>query len=554
MDYTTPYAGQSRYTGTIADLMGRRGDIQAQGVMAAAAANAQGVAGATGVLTDALNQYAQYKMNEPARKLQGLQLQQAEMTVQRAQRDQQGQRALGSLMAGDQLAADAVGPRQESVVGADGQFDLGKIATALNSGGYGDQTASLMKGAESINTSLQAHRAAQLAAGQAQTVFMGDLANGIAGLTKAGTPIDQAFDFAVQGAVRSNALDPKQVAQVRTQLLALTPEQQQAALTNLMDAGARYAPQETLADGANRVDRYGRTTATNAKSVTYGQPQMLTAPDGAAHLLSQGSDGQLYENGRPYTGPSVTGLAARPMTTPKTLEQLQSDAYAKGDMAEVARLRGQLALNAGSTRAPNTDTVVLRNVTTNQQQLVPKSQANALLSQGWVVNDPVQVRTDATQATQNQGKVDRANSALATLDRLIGFGPPDKTGKPTVLRQHEGLASVFGTVDSRLPTVRQSTADAEALINQVISMATLPEMQQLRGMGSASDNDMRIIQNGATTLQSKNISEAAAIDVLYKIYSAMERLKATAAQSGRTVPGLGGSPASPTPSPGNPFR
>ena len=553
MPYTIPFAPQNRLAGSIADLMGRRGDIEAQGAINAGNATAQAVSGIGQALSGALQQYAQYKQQEPQRKIQAMQLQQAERGVQ-------GQRALAGMLQGDQLAPDATGPRQESYVGSDGTFDIPKLTSALSSGGYGDLAPSLLQGAQTINTSLQAHRDAQTKFAQMQAVLLGDLAAGVLRLTEAGTPMDRAIDFAVQGAVQSKALDGQQVAAVKAQLVAMSPEQQKAALGQLMDAGARLAGGgETLADGATRYDRYGRQTATNEKPMTFGQPQAVTVQDGSTHLISQGSNGQFYENGKVYAGPPVTGLAARPTTTPKTLDQLQAEAYAKGDMAEVARLRGQLAMNAGASRAPNTDTLVLRNPTTGQQQLVPKTGANTLLSQGWVVNDPVQMRADVTDARLNDTNLRRADAALATIGQLVTFDEPDVAGNRPVSKQHPGLSGVFGTVQGRMPTFSQTTADAEVLVNQVVSMATLPEMQSLRGLGPASDRDVAIVQNGATTLQNRQMSDAAALRELAKIYDAMLRLKKDAEQARRAVPGLTGAPGTGNPGTGapgtgNPFR
>ena len=189
---------------------------------------------------------------------------------------------------------------------------------------------------------------------------------------------------------------------------------------------------------------------------------------------------------------------------------------------------------------PPTDTLTLRNPRTGEQRVVPKADANAFLGQGWVVYDPVEVRNDQTAAQLNATKLGRANSALATIDKLVTFGPPDAQGNRKPLKTHPGLPSVFGVVQGRMPTVRQSTADAEALINQVVSMATLPEMELLRGLGPASDRDMAIVQNGATTLQNRTLSDKAAITELGRIYGAMQRLKAQAEAKGVAVPGLTG--------------
>ena len=183
--------------------------------------------------------------------------------------------------------------------------------------------------------------------------------------------------------------------------------------------------------------------------------------------------------------------------------------------------------------------------------------ANTYLSQGWSKLDAVDARQDETREQQNVANVRRATNALEALDQLVTFGPSPDGTSVVEMKRHPNFNSVFGVMDSVVPTVRPGTADAEVLVNRLVSLVTQPEMQTLRGLGPASDRDVAIIQAGATTLQNRKLSEAAAINELKRLYISLSRLKQDAEAAGKTVPGLTAPGAAPTQAPSvgqNPFR
>jgi hypothetical protein len=80
------------------------------------------------------------------------------------------------------------------------------------------------------------------------------------------------------------------------------------------------------------------------------------------------------------------------------------------------------------------------------------------------------------------------------------------------LRQHQGLGGAFGVMDSRLPTFRQTTADAEVLRDALTSLLTLENTGKLKGV--LSNADMKILQQASTTLAGKMSDSAARAELL----------------------------------------
>jgi hypothetical protein len=89
------------------------------------------------------------------------------------------------------------------------------------------------------------------------------------------------------------------------------------------------------------------------------------------------------------------------------------------------------------------------------------------------------------------------------------------------LREHPGLPGVFGTISSRLPTFRQSTADAEVLLESLQGLLTLDNMGKMKGV--LSDSDMKILRQASTTLSAK-MSEAAAKTELLRLETVLNKV------------------------------
>jgi hypothetical protein len=195
-------------------------------------------------------------MTDPRRKIDEAQLKDI-------QARQAGGKMVDSLMAGDQLPAGDVGPRQESYLDANGLWDIPKLSAAIGKGGLGHLAPDLLKPAEALNDSLLKHQELQQHADNAKMVVMGHMAHGVMTLMDAGVPFEHAMDLAVQPGIATKQFSAQEYQQIKAQLLAMPPEQQKAALTSLMDKAAQLAPTKVLGDNAKEVDIFGRTVASN---------------------------------------------------------------------------------------------------------------------------------------------------------------------------------------------------------------------------------------------------------------------------------------------------
>lgn len=208
------------------------------------------------------------------------QIQQAKLTDQKlafgqAQLDdiqgrQAGEKALDSMMSGGQpLREGEEGPQAPSYLTPDGLWDIQKLNGALSQSGFAHAAPGLLKGAEGINDSIAKHQELEQKAAQQHAVLLGDMADTTLKLVKASDgkmSIPDAMDLVVQPALATKRFSPQEYSQVREKLASLPPEQQAAALTSMMDAVSNVGG-ETLADGAQRRDRFGRLQAENPKDV-----------------------------------------------------------------------------------------------------------------------------------------------------------------------------------------------------------------------------------------------------------------------------------------------
>ena len=90
------------------------------------------------------------------------------------------------------------------------------------------------------------------------------------------------------------------------------------------------------------------------------------------------------------------------------------------------------------------------------------------------------------------------------------------------LLTHRGFDGAFGLNNSRFPTLKQDTADAEALRDRVSSLLQLANMGKMKGV--LSDNDMKVIKAASTTL-SNRLSGKAARAELARVIQIMERIE-----------------------------
>ena len=198
---------------------------------------------------------------------------------------------------------------------------------------------------------------------------------------------------------------------------------------------------------------------------------------------------------------------------------------------------------------------VLKGLTPRQQQVV---QLGGKLSMDDLKTaDDRKAEEDA--AVSRAGRIANAQAAAAARYREPkGPKVPNATLTPSgnadtaaevvrvakALREHKGMKSAFGSVDSMVPTIRQDTADAEALRNSLMSMLTMENMGKMKGV--LSDRDMEVLRQASTSLNPK-MGDAAAAAELDRIIQSAGRAGATApvpshdgAAERRPIPGVPG--------------
>jgi len=263
-----PYA--DRFSGSIAQLLARRGDIGAQREMAIGNARAGGALASGNAWANAITGVGQSLAALPGQmqqqKRQALTDQLMAGRVADEQRMRAGESQVDTMMQqGQPLPNGAQGPVQESYLDADGLFDIPKMTAALGKSGFGSKAPDLLKGAEAINESILRHQDLEQKQAQAQAVVIGDMAAGVVKLRAIGMPTDAAMDFVAQPVLATKRIKPEEYAQVKAKILSLPPDQQDAALTSFMDQAAQISPTEANAEGTTRTDRYGRTKTTGGK-------------------------------------------------------------------------------------------------------------------------------------------------------------------------------------------------------------------------------------------------------------------------------------------------
>lgn len=278
-----PY--EDRFSGSIASLLARRGDIGAQAAMTIGNARANAAAASGQAWAGALNNIGQTFAALPGQiegqKRIALQDELLRGRVADEQKMRAGEGAVDTMMRGDQLPAGAVGPRQDNFLGADGLYDIPKMTAALGKSGIGSKAPELLKGAEAINDSILKHQDLAAKTAQAHAVALGDAAAGAMKLIDGfGMPVIGAMDFISQPLIASKTITQQEYAQLRQQVESLPPEQQKAVLTSLMDRAAQLSPTKTVAEGAIETDRYRRTVATGGAKPPTAASLALTAAGG----------------------------------------------------------------------------------------------------------------------------------------------------------------------------------------------------------------------------------------------------------------------------------
>lgn len=99
--------------------------------------------------------------------------------------------------------------------------------------------------------------------------------------------------------------------------------------------------------------------------------------------------------------------------------------------------------------------------------------------------------------TKIRDKVSQAETGAASIDNMLNTIERVKTSR--------GLDAALGSISSRLPTVMQDTADAEALVETLGSQAFLAQIPNIKGMGALSNAEGEKL---TTALQSLSLKQS----------------------------------------------
>lgn len=301
-------------------------------------------------------QQEQARVEAPIRaqeaQMRGLQIQNAQAQQKELQDRQLGNQVLDEALKPVTPQGPAEGggnlPTEHPYLGADGLYDTAKLQRAFAAQGVGHLAPEILKNVDALNESVTKHQAAVQKASESKTVLLGDLADTAAKMHKQGTPLDQALDFAAQSALTTGAINPAEYQKSRAQILAMPPEQQDAALTLLMDSAAKVGGGKTLAKDAVEYDRYGRTVATNVV------PEKITTADLEAKAMAAYG----RQNANTATPDDLNTISAWEKTHPhppapvRSLDEQLLEAITKGDKAGADRITQTLRTAAQAKQDP----------------------------------------------------------------------------------------------------------------------------------------------------------------------------------------------------------
>jgi hypothetical protein len=330
-NYMTPYAGATPYVAQIAEAIGRRGDIAAQGALARGNAVAQALQGVGQAATQGLQTWQRERELAPQRRLQALQLGQTERQV-----------------ASQSALADVLKTVPRVTQGGASLYDTQKISEALAQRGFGDAAPEVLQHLEAVNDGLMKSRAAK-------QLLYGRMIQGVRGANPGGDPPADLVDHALEVLGENGEVSPDDLQKYRAFIAAAPGNASQlmrAIETQLLGPQKleRLGAGDALVDPVTQMPVVSRD-----EKPTFGQPQAVVDAQGQSHYITQGVvNGKpvLFENGQPYAGPPIAGQAARPTTSRPTMDTMLAEAYARGDMREVQRIQGVMAMTKAGERAP----------------------------------------------------------------------------------------------------------------------------------------------------------------------------------------------------------
>jgi len=440
---------------TIAEILLARGAQEADARRRQGEITGQMWSNLANIATNAGQQIAQQQANAPRLALE-------RMAVQDAQQRQQGQQAIDQAL----KPYIPVGPQPEGAGPAQpqhpylndqtGLYETSKLSDMLAANGLAHLAPDLLKPVENINDSITKHQQLQQKLNDATTVMYGDMAHGVQTLRqKMNLPIDQALDMATMSARATGRINPAQYQQIKTQLSALPPEQQDAALNQYMDAAAQVSGDETLSKDAMKLDRYGRVKASNIV------PERPTTGE----LESKAMDAYARQNAGTATAADLNTIAAWEKLHPKAQKEPKSfEVTVPGPHGPLRKLFSEEEMRAGvpSFQAPQQPIVVQ---TATGPELVNRGAGTASPIMQAGTNQAVQAPVPAAMQLE-QSKKSAALASLNQLDKAI-----------------EDAKDLIGPGSGRISSIEQTVGNPDPKIAALGTKLLLAKMQVDAGIG-----------------------------------------------------------------------
>ena len=138
----------------------------------------------------------------------------------------------------------------------------------------------------------------------------------------------------------------------------------------------------------------------------------------------------------------------------------------------------------------------------------------------WVMRNgkPVQIRKGGAQ--MGDSPYEKPSSGAEAQEKTLTAGEVKEAAN--ALLTHRGFNGAFGLYNSRMPTMKQDTADAELLRERVASLLQLANMGKMKGI--LSDSDMKVIRSASTTLSNRQSGPAARTE-LDRVIKIMDRIE-----------------------------
>ena len=136
--------------------------------------------------------------------------------------------------------------------------------------------------------------------------------------------------------------------------------------------------------------------------------------------------------------------------------------------------------------------------------------------------DPNQVRRFQVTTPQDVADREAAFKKIAKDDPEYVASVSGLLEKAKELKKAD-LSAILGPIDSRTPTLRESSADLEADLSLVLSNLELFDTSRLKGQGTVTDSERAVLRAATTVLTNRSISEKKAKEALGEIVSLLQR-------------------------------